>query len=119
MATITGTWNNPADRRSNRKLSYRSMAIAEKNANRASQKEERLIIAYQCFDCGSFHIGRADNSQKLARHRETRTVLPPKCIFCRTVLHVRRDIFNPHPDGPVCLTERCNERRAARRSLPD
>ncbi len=117
MATITGTWDNPADKRCNRKLSYRSMVIAEKNARQASQKERRLIIAYQCFDCGSYHIGRADKSQKLARRGEPRIVSPPKCVFCRAVLYVRRDTFNPHPNGPVCLTEWCNKRRTARRSL--
>jgi hypothetical protein len=41
-------------------------------------KTGELIISYQCYDCGKWHIGHADLSQILAR-------IPPNgplCVIC-------------------------------------
>ncbi len=54
-------------KRCDSKIAHRSMRIAERLAERASMKKGELIIAYRCIDCGSFHIGHADLSQRLAR----------------------------------------------------
>jgi predicted RNA-binding Zn-ribbon protein involved in translation (DUF1610 family) len=115
MTPIYGTWNNPADRRCNFKAAYPNMAIAEKRACKATAKAGHLIIAYQCFDCGSFHIGRADESQNIVRQQEVKTESLPRCTLCGEIMHVRTNVFNPNPDGPVCGTKRCKRRRQRRR----
>jgi hypothetical protein len=115
MAPIIGTWSNSADKRCNGKAAYPSMAIAEEKARKASARAGRLIISYTCYDCGCFHIGRADESQKLVRQQEVRQKHRPKCILCGEIMHVRADCFDPNPDGPVCGTKRCKRRRARRR----
>src|SRR6266478_2095884 len=33
----------------------------------ASLRTGDLIVAYECYDCGKFHIGHADQSQKIVR----------------------------------------------------
>lgn len=63
-------WKNPAHfNRCARKRGFPSMRKAEIQAERASAKTGDLIIAYACFDCGMFHIGHADLSQRLAHTR--------------------------------------------------
>lgn len=115
MSPIIGTWSNPADYRCNGKRAYPSMTIAEEKARRASARAGHLIIAYQCFDCGAFHIGRADESQVLARQKQVKEEPRPRCILCGELMQVRTDCFNPNPAGPVCGTKRCKRRRARRR----
>jgi hypothetical protein len=63
---IWGEWQNPALRRCDSKLAFRSLNQAAVQAERASSRTGELIIAYTCFDCGAFHIGHADLSQQLA-----------------------------------------------------
>jgi hypothetical protein len=63
---IWGEWQNPALRRCDSKLAFRSLNQAAIQAERASSRTGELIIAYTCFDCGAFHIGHADLSQQLA-----------------------------------------------------
>lgn len=65
--TISGTWSNPAARRCDPKQVYIRIKAAELAAKKASEETGDLIIAYQCPDCGRFHIGHADSSQRLAR----------------------------------------------------
>jgi len=37
------------------------------------------MIAYECYDCGRFHVGHADNSQRLVREEVVRKgVCPPR-----------------------------------------
>lgn len=71
-------WTNPLTRlRCGSKAPYRSMRAAEAKAERASMRAGELIIAYECPDCGRFHIGHADLSQRLA-HK----VRVPRCRVC-------------------------------------
>jgi hypothetical protein len=81
---IFGRWQNPAILTRNRKVAYRSMAIAEKSARRASERAGELIIAYECCDCGRFHIGHANKSQIIVRERLERRLhnLPTSCPRC-------------------------------------
>ena len=65
-------------KRCERKRAYRKATLAEQDARRASQKSGDLIIAYQCYDCGWWHIGHADASQIAARQR----VGKPLCVIC-------------------------------------
>jgi hypothetical protein len=65
-------------RRCARKRGFRNPNIADELARRASLKTGELIISYQCYDCGKWHIGHADLSQILAR-------IPPNgpiCMIC-------------------------------------
>jgi predicted RNA-binding Zn-ribbon protein involved in translation (DUF1610 family) len=60
---------------------YSSMKVAEVQACKATSRARELIIAYECPDCGQFHIGHADRSQQLARMRRTLSL----CKFCKVV----------------------------------
>jgi hypothetical protein len=113
---INGMWNNPADPRCNCKAAYRNMTIAESRASKATNKEGHLIIAYQCFDCGSFHIGKADESQRSVRQKACRIASVPKCVLCGKILYIRTDTFEPHPRGPVCRAKSCESRQTKRDS---
>lgn len=81
---INGTWTNPAKRRCDSKVPYRYIASAEKVARKASMRVGELIIAYECPDCGAFHIGHADQSQIIVRREPDvrRFVLPTTCPHC-------------------------------------
>ena len=61
-------WINPAHfARCDGKRGFRSLAMGEIEAERASVETGDLILAYTCCDCGRVHIGHADLSQQLAR----------------------------------------------------
>jgi hypothetical protein len=53
-------------RRCDGKRSYRWMKQATKQAKLATERAGKLIIAYECYDCGAWHIGHADLSQQIA-----------------------------------------------------
>ena len=78
---IYGEWRNPAIRRCYRKIAYPSWRKAEKRAEKASIRTGDLIIAYECYDCGKFHIGHADLSQKIVREVSVSSVNShcPRC----------------------------------------
>jgi hypothetical protein len=74
-----GTWRNPvALRRCKEKRPYRSLSEAEVFASRASARSGALIIAYECPDCGRFHIGHADRAQLIVRGERC----APSCKQC-------------------------------------
>ena len=71
------TWTNPATKiRCYGKCQYPSAKRAEKQALRASQRTGDLIIAYECFDCGYWHIGHADKAQQIAREQKANKLKP-------------------------------------------
>jgi len=76
---ICGTWNNPAQNRCNRKFGYPSLRAAEARAAKDSIKTGELILAYECFDCGRFHVGHADKAQLLVRAQQ---LAQSMCIIC-------------------------------------
>lgn len=65
--TISANWEKPSLRRCDRKRPYLIMRETEIAAEKVTVKGGRLPIAYTCPDCGSFHIGHADQSQQRAR----------------------------------------------------
>jgi hypothetical protein len=73
---ISGHWCNPAIRRCDCKRAFPNWEQAEIVAERHSLKTGELIIAYQCYDCLKFHVGHADESQKIVR--QVRVNIPPQ-----------------------------------------
>ncbi len=71
--------------RCTRKAGFRTAEFADEMAEKASRKTGELIISYQCYDCGRWHIGHADKSQLAAR-----SLLPgeplPLCAICDRVI---------------------------------
>jgi hypothetical protein len=53
-------------RRCDGKKPHKFITSAARSAKRATELSGSLIIAYECYDCGAFHIGHADLSQKIA-----------------------------------------------------
>lgn len=82
---IIGEWSNPAVRRCFGKQAYRRITIAERVAQRDSERTGELIVAYQCYDCGHFHVGHADQSQHIVRQQiDLRGFsLPVSCPHCK------------------------------------
>jgi hypothetical protein len=56
-----------AFRRCDSKATYRNGKIAATVARKVSQRIGELVIAYECFECGCWHIGHADQAQLNAR----------------------------------------------------
>jgi hypothetical protein len=75
------------------------MDIAEIKACSATSRAGQLIIAYQCFDCGAFHIGHPDPSQWLAHPRKVKIKAPPICLLCGVLVQKRLGRFIRHPEG--------------------
>jgi hypothetical protein len=86
---IYGEWRNPAFRRCYRKIAYGSWRRAEEKAEKASLKTGDLIVAYECFDCGKFHIGHADLSQKIVREVSVSSV-NSNCPRCTAPISAKR-----------------------------
>jgi hypothetical protein len=108
MPSINGTWNSPSQNRCDKKAAYPSMMMAETKAAKATIKMGRLIIAYQFFDCGGFHIGHADRSQIMAHLEQAEA--PPICVLCGSVIPKHLGRFIPNSQGYVCGTRRCSLR---------
>ncbi len=83
------------------------MRQAEQKAERASGRTGELIIAYECVDCGFYHIGHADLSQRLARE-----VRIARCRVCGSPIpeHRLRNI-KQHETPPQILWQRLQEAR--------
>jgi hypothetical protein len=101
---IIGEWRNPAVRRCLGKQAYRRIKIAEKVAHRVSEQKGELLIAYECFDCGRFHVGHADRSQQIVREEAERSwfSLPTNC---------------PHCGGPIPEERRVAARESGNRNV--
>jgi hypothetical protein len=108
---INGVWNNPASRRRNRKQAYRSAAIAEKIAEKQSNKTGELIIAYRCYDCSWFHIGHADEAQKIIRKPSDMASLPVICPRCKNPIdEVRRQAAHMSGSARVYCSPECQKK---------
>jgi hypothetical protein len=101
---VIGEWSNPAIKRCIGKQAYRGIRIAEKVAQRDSLRTGELIIAYQCFDCGRFHVGHADRCQHIVRQQVERRgySLPTAC---------------PHCGGPISEERRIAARESGNRNV--
>jgi len=116
--TISGQWRNPAIRRCDCKRPYRNWRQAEKVAERRSLKTGELIIAYQCFDCSQFHIGHADESQRIVRQfpmkipvQMVRKPLPLFCPRCSKPIPLkRREAAEKCGSATVYCSVKCREK---------
>jgi predicted RNA-binding Zn-ribbon protein involved in translation (DUF1610 family) len=106
-----GGWQNPAHfSRCKGKRRYSSVAKAEVGAEQASGSTGELIIAYECPDCGRFHIGHADKAQLLARNN----LSAPVCTHCgQGIPRSEEPEANKSRSDAVYCSETC--RRAARK----
>lgn len=116
---IYGQWRNPAMRRCDRKIAYGSWRRAESRAQKVSGMTGELIIAYQCYDCGKFHIGHADESQKIVRQTKEHT-LQVCCPNCKGPIPPdRRAAAETHGSSIMYCSNQCHnawdkKRREAR-----
>jgi hypothetical protein len=115
---IKGEWKNPALKRCDSKLAYRSLNLAAARAEQASNRTGELIIAYTCFDCGVFHIGHADLSQQLAHS----VLLEPGCRQCgQTIPEAKKRQARAYSSKPIYCSTRCQKvakkRRSAQRQM--
>ena len=106
-------WRNPALARCYGKSAFPNFAIAEKVAQRDSEKAGELIIAYQCYDCGRFHVGHADLSQILARQEPIKGLieLPTECPRCgQPVPEERRIAATESGNSNVYCSKKCGQK---------
>lgn len=111
-----------AEARCGTKQAFRKPAKADEAALKASLKTGELIISYQCYDCGRWHIGHADETQLLAR----RQAVNPLCIICGKEISKRRR-RRAGASTQVCSSEcgkkkrnrEYKKRRAARQLLEE
>lgn len=86
---ITGTCE-AGHRRCTGKHKFRDGKKALGEAERASRATGELVTAYDCVDCKRWHVGHADESQKLARDPALLAVLPriayPDATFRSTLV---------------------------------
>ena len=109
------------NRRYNGKAAYSGMLKAESRAESASGRAGALIIAYECPDCGRFHIGHADLSQRLAREVH----VDRGCLRCGSPIHEALRQKAKQWGSPslycsaLCRREAAQERRTQqRKQLP-
>jgi hypothetical protein len=72
--------------RCDRKRPFWSARKADEAAMKATAKAGQLIVSYQCYECGLWHIGHADLSQVLVRMRPEH----PKCVICERPIETSR-----------------------------
>jgi predicted RNA-binding Zn-ribbon protein involved in translation (DUF1610 family) len=76
MTPIYGEWTPPSEKRCDRKRFYYTMHKASEVAARQSLQTGHLLIAYECPDCGAFHVGHADRSQQIIRQQQDENPTP-------------------------------------------
>ncbi len=83
--------------------------------NPFSTRAGALIIAYECPDCGYFHIGHADLSQRLARE-----VRIPRCRVCENPIPPHRMLWvKPRETPPHYCSKACKKRARKLREAND
>ena len=98
------------------KQGFEYPSVADRLAKEASQKTGELIISYQCFDCGLWHIGHADESQRRVRVPLDQAL----CIVCGTVIpearlrKAKRYGTTTRTCKPGCTHQLARKRRAER-----
>ena len=70
-----------------RKKGYKDQATADHQARRATVSKGELILAYECDQCGKWHIGHTDLS--LLKEKISRRQAVP-CAICATPLRATR-----------------------------
>ncbi len=114
IMSINGTWGNPTLARCFGKREYGSIVVAEQVAEKASCRTGELIIAYQCYDCMRFHIGHADESQKIVR--SLNSPLPFLCPNCNGPIPDPRRFAAKESSSPtVYCSAKCRKASMQRR----
>jgi hypothetical protein len=119
-----GVWRNPADSRCNRKKVYRTIRQAEVVAQRQSLQQNELLIAYECFDCGSFHVGHADLSQQIVRQQQEDRSVNIYCPRCQALVPERRRVLAAKSGTRTAYcTKKCKDKadkaRQRKKSVPE
>ena len=97
--------------RCTRKRKYRKPHLADEAAQRASIETGELIISYQCYECGHWHIGHADRSQILARTSPGH----PICELCWNPIPLDRFDKGQRQGKPITTcSKRCQRELQAR-----
>jgi hypothetical protein len=68
--------------RCDRKRGFWSAKKADELAMKATAKAGQLIVSYQCYECGLWHIGHADLSDILAHRPRGKQ----KCEVCKRLI---------------------------------
>lgn len=101
-----------------RRLSPRKAGVI---AGLMSVKHRELLIAYECFDCGYWHVGHADSSQikahgdlleRLRTHADTCQVCGQKLSLNRRVAIVEGSA-KPGTCSTACIKALKHKRKAA------
>jgi RNase P subunit RPR2 len=74
------------EERCENKQAFRSAELADELALKASMKLGKLVISYECCDCGQWHIGHADKTQ-ITAHRPLDRMF---CVECSEILPEQR-----------------------------
>ena len=95
------------------KQAYRKASLADEQAEKATHRAGELIISYQCYDCGKWHIGHADQSQILARVPTSK----PTCVICKGLINEAR-LQQAEQNGTHTTTcsKTCARQQRSRRS---
>jgi len=110
---LTGQWKNPAYWRCHGKRKFSAISSAEKVAAQDSAHTGELIIAYKCYDCGLFHVGHADLSQRIAHERSLCQghSLPTICPHCgKSISEERRVAARESGNQNVYCSTKCSEK---------
>ncbi len=104
--------------RCERKQGFAYVSVAVRVAREMSRKKGELFMAYECFDCGQWHIAHADNTQK--------ALLPPlneilslteEMIFCpecgAVITKKRLHQLKASQESPTC-SKACSVKRSKR-----
>ena len=115
MPMITGNWKDRAYARCFRKRRYQCMAKAEEVAQRASRRTGDLIIAYQCFECLRYHVGHADESQKIVRDTPYVRSMPATCPHCNAPIPEDRRYAAIETGSPTVYCSFACQKKAGRK----
>ena len=75
-------WKKHLFSRCEQKQGFEYPSVADRLAKEASQKTGELIISYQCYDCGLWHLGHADESQIRVRVPLDEAL----CVVCGAII---------------------------------
>lgn len=96
-----------AIRRCRGKRTHRGMKRAIKVAEYMTTRHGHLFHAYECPDCGGFHVGHANKDE----NEQFQQLVKRKCSECNGRIPIKRAI-----DGSKTCSKECSATRQARKS---
>jgi hypothetical protein len=72
--------------RCGRKRRYENVGSAVRVAKLMSKRTGGWLIAYECIDCGGWHVGKASYDQEIVRQQPKR-MAKDRCNYCGKVCH--------------------------------